>query len=148
VTGANEQRWTDRLHLRRLTEDDLAGVGELEGSEEVVRGYLADWASDSLGYWAVERNGTLIGVAGLRFLTFHLRETWNLYARFAPHAWGRGYALEVVEEALVVAQEQSQNLPVVARTNEPYGFSLAERAGLTRRKDLDRDGLEVHVTHW
>jgi hypothetical protein len=48
------------------------------------------------------------------------------------------------------AQEQSARLPVVARTKPEnvHGFTLAERAGLTRRKDLDRDGLEVHVTHW
>lgn len=160
-----EQRWTDQLHLRRIVESDVRQIALLERdpavnahpdvpteeeSEATVRGYLAHWASDSLGYWAVERNGALVGVAGLRFMTFHLRDTWNLYYRFAPAVWGRGYALEAVEEALVVAQEQSARMPVVARTrpgNAP-AFALAQRAGLTRRKDLDRDGLETHVTHW
>ena len=161
----SEERWTDRLHLRRITEDDVTQIALLERdpavnthrtppteqeSEDAARGYLADWAGDGLGYWAVERNGSLIGVAGLRFMTFHLRDTWNLYYRFAPFAWGRGYALEAVEAALETALEQSQKMPVVARTRpgNTHAFALAERAGMTRRKDLDRDGLEVHVTHW
>ena len=146
----SEERWTDRLHLRRITEDDVDEIALLEGDPVLVRGYLADWAGDGLGYWAVERNGSLIGVAGLRFMTFHLRDTWNLYCRFVPHAWGRGYALEAVEAALEAAQEQSQRMPVVARTEpgDTHAFGLAERAGLLRRKDLDRDGLEVHVSHW
>ena len=145
-----EQRWTDRLFLRRIVEADADEIGLLTGDPELLTGFLADWAGDGVGCWAVERNGALIGVCGLRFLTFHLRDAWDLYALFAPVAWGRGYALEAVQEALVVALEQSARLPVVARTSpeNAHGFALAERAGLTRRKDLDRDGLEVHVTHW
>lgn len=145
-----EQRWTDRLHLRRPTEDDLAPMAAIGVPEPVLRQCLADWAGDGLGYWAVERGGELIGLAGLRFLTFHLRDTWDLHYCFAPRAWGRGYALEAVNEALAVAQEQSQKMPVVARTppGDRHAFGLAERAGLTRRKDLDRDGLEVHASHW
>ena len=139
----NEERWTDRLHLRVPREADLAAL-DLDAEP------LSGWTADGLGYWAVDRNGALIGVGGLRFMTFHLRDTWDLHCRLLPHAWGKGYALEVVEEALVVAGEQSQRMPVVARTapDDRYGSGLAERAGLTRRKDLDRDGLEVHVTHW
>lgn len=144
----SEQRWTDRLHLRRPTEDDLEPMTAIGVPESVVRQCLADWAGDGLGYWAVERGGELIGLAGLRFLTFQLRDTWDLHYWFAPNAWG--YALEAVNEALAVAQEQSQKMPVVARTTpgDVHAFGLAERAGLTRRKDLDRDGLEVHASHW
>ena len=158
-----EQRWTDRLHLRRLTEQDVDAVAALEvdpalnaeqSTPEQARTsaerYVADWSADGLGYWAVERHGTLIGVAGLRFMTFRLREVWNLYYRFDSEAWGRGYALEAVQEALLVAQEQSQTLPVVARLrpDNAYARRLAERAGLLRRQDLDLDGRQVFVTHW
>ncbi|MGZ6825980.1 MAG: hypothetical protein ACXVGH_04250, partial [Mycobacteriales bacterium] len=70
--------------------------------------------------------------------------------RFDASAWGRGWALEAVHEALVVAQEHSARMPVVARTrpDDAHGAGLAERAGLERRKDLDRDGLETRVSHW
>ncbi|MCU1594862.1 MAG: putative acetyltransferase [Frankiales bacterium] len=146
MSEGNEQRWTDRLHLRRPAAADIEALVGPDQAAACAR----DWASDGLGYWAVERNGQLIGVCGLRFLTFHLRDTWDLHATFVQHAWGRGYALEVVEEALVVAKEQSANLPVVARTrpDDAHGFGLAERAGLIRRKDLDRDDLQVHCSHW
>jgi RimJ/RimL family protein N-acetyltransferase len=146
----SEQRWTDRLFLRRPVEQDAAEIAVLTGDPESPAAFLADWAGDGMGCWAVERNGLIIGLAGLRFMTFHLRDSWDLYACFAPIAWGRGYAIEAVEEALAVALEQSARLPVVARTapENAHGFALAERAGLTRRKDLDRDGLEVHVSHW
>jgi RimJ/RimL family protein N-acetyltransferase len=157
-----EQRWTDRLHLRRPVEADLAQLAALErepGSGPVptaaqadatARGYLATWAADGMGCWVLEHRGRLVGVAGLRFMTFHLRDSWDLHCRVTRACWGRGYALEAVHEALLVAQEHSARLPVVARTppGSPHAFALAERAGLVRRPDLDRDGLEVHVSHW
>ncbi len=153
-----EQRWTDRLHLRALTELDVVAVAALEHEAGITaspdqaraRDHVQDWASDGMGGWALEHNGRLVGVAGLRFLTFHLRSTWDLRVCITPSGWGRGYALEAVQEALVVAQEHSSRMPVIARTRlgATHAFDLAERAGLVRRKDLDRDDLEVHVTHW
>jgi ribosomal-protein-alanine N-acetyltransferase len=156
-----EQRWTDRLHLRRPTEEDVAALVAFEvashdgalteqAATEQVRGYLAQWSGDGLGYWVVEHHGRLVGVAGLRFMTFHLRDAWNLAYRFERSTWGRGYALEAVQEALVVALEHSARMPVVARTRpgDTHAARLADRAGLERRKDLDRDGLETRVTHW
>jgi RimJ/RimL family protein N-acetyltransferase len=149
IDGAVEQRWTDRLLLRRPTPDDVEALTAVTGQQQ-AQAVLAQWSADGLGPWLVEHHGRPVGVAGLRYVTFHLRPAWQLEACFARSAWGRGWALEAVQEALVVAQEHSARMPVVARTRpeDAHGAGLAERAGLLRRKDLDRDGLETRVSHW
>ena len=162
-----EQRWTDRLHLRRVTLDDTealvgietdpagnayrpGGPPSAEEAEQHVRDYVAQWSADGVGYWAVEHHGTVVGVAGLRFMVFQLRDCWNLYYRFAPRTWGRGYATEAATEAVAMAIEHVPRLPVVARTraDNPAALRVAEAAGLERRPDLDGDGFVVFVSHW
>ena len=162
-----EQRWTDRLHLRRVSLDDTAalvpietdplahahrpgGPPSTEEAEQHVRDYVAQWSADGMGYWAVEHHGTVVGVAGLRFMVFQLRDCWNLYYRFAPQAWGGGYATGAATEAVRLAIEHVPRLPVVARTraDNPAALRVAEAAGLERRPDLDGDGFVVLVSHW
>lgn len=162
-----EQRWTDRLHLRPVTLDDIAavvaietdpragahrpgGACSVEEAEQHVRDYVAQWSADGLGYWAVEHRGRLVGVAGLRFTVFALRDCWSLYYGFAPDVWDRGYATEVATEAVALAIERVPRLPVVARTRpgDVAAQRVAESAGLERRPDLDADGLVAFVSHW
>lgn len=167
MTETLDDRWTSRLHLRRITLDDVAAIAAIESdpraqahrpdgpvtSEQghrIARGYVAQWGSDSLGYWAVEVRGTLIGVAGLGFMTFTLQDCWNIYARFSPDVWGLGYATEAVEQAMELAFTHTPRLPVVARVrpDDVRGMKLAVGAGLERRPELDRDGLQTLVSHW
>lgn len=162
-----DQRWTDRLHLRPVTLDDLdaivaletgpradahgpAGPPSAEEAEQLARGYVAQWSGDGLGYWAVELRGRLIGIAGLRFNVFQLRDCWELYYRFAPDVWRRGYATEAAIEAVALAIARVPRLPVLARTrpDDVAGQGVAEAAGLERHPDLDADGLIAFVTHW
>lgn len=145
-----EQRWTDRLHLRPVTVEDSAAIVAIGESEQDVRDYVAQWSGDGLGYWAVELRGRLVGVAGLRFGVFRLRDCWNLYYRFATDVWGRGYATEAATEAMAVAIDRVPRLPVVVRTrpDNVAAQRVAEAAGLERRPDLDVDGDLVLVSHW
>lgn len=62
--------------------------------------------STGLGYWAVEFDGKVVGVAGVRPLVFRERECWNLYYWFAPDGWGKGLAAEAAGEAAAVAEAQ------------------------------------------
>jgi RimJ/RimL family protein N-acetyltransferase len=145
-----EQRWTDRLHLRPVSVDDTAAIVAIGESEQDVRDYVGQWSGDGLGYWAVEHRGRLVGVAGLRFGVFQLRDCWQLYYCFAADVRGRGYATEAALEAVAVAIDRVPRLPVVARLppENVAARRVAEGAGLVRWRQLDADGLLAFVSHW
>lgn len=163
----DERRETGRLLLRPLELADLHAVFQIESDPatnenrpggaptqselaDYLRTVVSDWETREVGYWAVEHDGALIGVCGLRPMELQGVPCWNLYYRFSPVAWGRGLAAEAAREALAFAEEQRPRLPVVARTrpaNEP-AKKVALRAGLARREDLDADGFEVFAADW
>lgn len=160
-----EQRWTDRLYLRRLVAADEDAVVALESdpatyaheepptaeqARERFAGFLGQWAGDGVGYWAVEVRGTLVGTAGLRFQVWRKRECWNLGYRFSPAVWGRGYATEAALEAVQWSFGHVPRLPVVARTHPDNAAAIAVAlgAGLDRHPDLDADGLITLATRW
>lgn len=160
-------RTTARLHLRRLTTADVpvvvalhcdpqtnvhrpGGAPSPEEGEQAVHEFVGGWQEHGVGYWAVEVDGRVVGVAGVRPLEFRGRECWNLYYRFFPDVWGKGLAVEAAREAVVVADALDPARPVVARTrptNYP-ALRVAEAAGLGRRPDLDGDGFVVLARGW
>jgi RimJ/RimL family protein N-acetyltransferase len=75
--------------------------------------------------------GTFLGSAGAAALPF---DAWNLGYRFAPEAWGHGFATEAARASLAAAQEARPRTPVTARV-------LAANAASVRV--LERLGLEV-----
>jgi RimJ/RimL family protein N-acetyltransferase len=166
VTGPAE-RSAARLRLRRPTAGDipvLAGIGadprtnvrrpggspNQRVAEATVRSFIDEWARNGFGYWAVEFEGALVGVAGVRPVDFRNRRCWNLYYRFSPASWGKGLAAEAAREALAAAHARDAAMPVVARTRpaNEAAMRLAERIGMERRADLDGDGFAVFVSHW
>lgn len=151
---------TERLRLRRPTEDDIpalvavssdphtnqhspTGAPSIEESARNVREAIAHWQEYGIGYWAVEHDGQIIGIAGLKAGVLRGREIWNLYYRFTPTAWGQGLATEVAREALAAAQERDQTRMVVARTRPTNAAAqrLALRVGMSRHSELDSDGF-------
>ena len=152
---------TARLTLRRPSPDDLDAVFRIHGDpganlhnpdgpqrtiEEAARllaFFLEHWAEHGFGYWAVEdRSGRVIGFGGVMRLPRDEGDVLNLYYRFEPDAWGRGYATETALAAVELARSLPA-LPVVAKTrpaNEP-AKRVALRAGLERRPDLDGGGF-------
>ncbi|MDN3483218.1 GNAT family N-acetyltransferase [Arthrobacter sp. APC 3897] len=102
------------------------------------------WYRHGFGVWAVstlDDPQTLIGFTGLSHRLVHARPALNLYYRYLPEAWGRGYATEGAREAVRRAEEFLPGLPVVAYTTADNIGSqhTAVAAGLVRREDLDVD---------
>lgn len=107
---------TARLRLRPLRAHDLDAFAAIWADPDVTRhvggaprprdntwlrmlATEGHWRWFGYGYWAVERDGELIGNAG--FATFHRPLDPPLDApeagwAFAAHAWGQGYATEIV----------------------------------------------------
>ena len=86
------------------------------------------------GYWAVRDDceAAVLGIGGILPKTIEGIPVFNLYYRFAPEAWGRGYAAETAIAAIDLAAEQ-QSRPVVAICREANVPSrrVAERVGMT-----------------
>ena len=151
---------TERLRLRRVTIPDLPALTEISTdprtnqhrpggpptraeSQELLRDFVADWDRTGFGYWVVEREGQVIGIAGVRPVSVRGAPCWNLYYRFAPASWGQGFAAEAASAALDVAQQREPERPVVVRTRpaNQAAIRLAQRIGMVRRPDLDWRGL-------
>ncbi|GIG64965.1 GNAT family N-acetyltransferase [Phytomonospora endophytica] len=112
--------------------------------------WRASWTVDGLGYWMVRENceGEVIGVGGVR-RAFLDDPVLNLYYRFRPTSWGRGYAVELALAAIEAARALIPGTPVVAliRPGNHASRKVAERAGLVFDRLVDRHDApsEVYV---
>jgi RimJ/RimL family protein N-acetyltransferase len=163
MTGVIE---TEHLRLRPVIEEDADSVWLLHSdlrtntynpagpmthrsqAEQQAREWVANWAADGHGYWAVEElhvPGVVIGFGGIRAANWRGRQVYNLAYRLAPTVWGKGLAGELVVAAVERWHELGERLPLVAYTTAENIPSqrTALKGGLTRRPDLD----EVTSTH-
>lgn len=115
-------------HFPQLRHADVATT------EEVLARQQRQWDADGLSTWVAraatgEDAGRLLGVGGCS-----VRDgvVWNLSYRFHRHAWGHGYAQELIAAARAAATRRRPDLPVTAYLLEHNTGSrrAAERAGL------------------
>ncbi|MBB2936189.1 RimJ/RimL family protein N-acetyltransferase [Amycolatopsis bartoniae] len=150
---------TERLLLRRLTEADRADVVRIqtdprtnvhhprppdeEESDAKFDSWLDDWATHGFGYLPVRAlSGQVLGVGGLQLRVFGAEEVLNLYYRFLPEAWGRGYATEMAEAVIAWAEEAVPEYPVqisVSVTNQP-SLNVAKRLGFATFAETLHEG--------
>jgi len=85
-----------------------------------------------------------LGFCGLKELRFDERPILNLFYRFAPAAWGNGYATEAATSVVGWAAAHQPDRPVLARVRPDNTAShrVAVRAGLVRAPHLDRAGFD------
>ncbi len=160
---------TERLILRRLRDGDGPAMFVVHGdpatnlynptgpdanlatSEESLQRWLLHWKEYGFGYWAVmlPRTEDILGFGGVMHLTWRNRDVLNMYYRFTPSAWGKGYATELARTAVTLAREHLPQWPVIARTRSENIASIrtAVRAGLLRRPDLDTEHI-VFALGW
>jgi RimJ/RimL family protein N-acetyltransferase len=141
---------TERLILRGFRDGDRAPFAAMNGdplvmehfpatldrvaSDALVDRILDRWRTDGHGLWAVERrdDGAFLGFTGIARLEYlPLPEVgW----RFAPFAWGQGYATEAAEAALGFAFETLRLAEIVSVTTVRNRRSMAvmERLGMHR----------------
>lgn len=82
-----------------------------------------------------------IGITGIRWAIWQGRDVLNIYYRFLPEVWGRGYATEATRAAIDVWRAHLSGHLVMAYTIPANTGSqrTALAAGLKRREDLDAD---------
>ncbi|MCP2166974.1 GNAT family N-acetyltransferase [Goodfellowiella coeruleoviolacea] len=135
ATVLPDQLRTGRLLLARVRQEDLAEVVRVQCDPEANRHnpagpptpaqagaqlaeWLDHWARHGFGYWLVTavEPGTVVGLGGLRRHELDGTPVLNLYYRFSPAAWGKGYAPEMAAAALDWADRALPQLPVVIIT--------------------------------
>jgi RimJ/RimL family protein N-acetyltransferase len=158
---------TPRLVLRRPTPEDLDRLFEIHSDPETYRHlpqsamthidqaaerlaqWIEHWDEHGFGYAAVEpvADPTTIGYAGAFHHSLADRPVLNLYYRFDPAFWGRGYATEAVTAVVEWAGTERPEIPLAARvaTNNAASIALAERVGLTEQDATDPTDPTEHL---
>ncbi|ADO69558.1 GNAT family N-acetyltransferase [Stigmatella aurantiaca] len=164
MTQVFERVTTERLLLRAVHDSDVEAVFALHGDPETSRYsvsgpmrsldaarkqldvWLGDWSSRGIGYWGVERRddpGVAVGFGGLRHKVIDGQQVLNLAYRFAPKAWGSGYATELARAALELAREHLPETPVVAviHPENEASIRVATRLGMRLDRIIDHEGI-------
>ena len=120
---------TERLILRKLTEDDVDNIFLLDSnpdvmkyvgvppvaskaeSEKMVENILGQYDKNGTGRLAVIEKATnkFIGWSGIKLLTNEVNGLKNVYElgyRFLPEFWGKGYATESAKASLELGFNQ------------------------------------------
>ncbi|MBB1244654.1 GNAT family N-acetyltransferase [Streptomyces durbertensis] len=166
VTKGSEQLRTSRLLLRRPTEADVEAIlaihrdpatclhnpsdalTELTEAEELYQRWNDQWSRCGYGYWVARAHDSerQLGFCGIKPMELRGVPILNLFYRFAPSAWGRGYASEAASAVATWASHHVPDLPLIARVRPANTASqrVAVRAGLTRAAHLDGPGYDGH----
>jgi RimJ/RimL family protein N-acetyltransferase len=144
---------TDRLLLRRPSLSDREsiyaihadpmtnqfnphGPATLASSEVMLGEWIAHWENHGYGYWAIcakEAPDRIIGFGGIARQNVVDQLALNLYFRFAPDAWGKGFATEMAASALLLAFTVLGESEVLAkvRSNNLPSRRVLERLGMS-----------------
>jgi RimJ/RimL family protein N-acetyltransferase len=160
---------TPRLLLRDWRDADLASFAALNADPVAMRhfpstlsldetralqqSHAAHIAEHGFGAYvvALRSTGEFLGVCGCKRIPWpHALPTpVEIGWRFAPAAWGQGYATESARAALdhcFAAAKLSAIASFTVQENRP-SWSVMERLGMMRRPDLDFDHPRVPDGH-
>lgn len=146
---------TDRLLLRALGPQDVAGIFELDAdplvhqflgnepicslqqAEATIAQIQIQYERFGIGRWAVieKRSGAFVGWSGLKFVEDDESGHMNYYDvgyRLIPRFWGKGYATESAQEALRYGFEELKLQEIIGTVNELNAASrrVLEKCGL------------------
>ncbi|GAA3011486.1 GNAT family N-acetyltransferase [Actinokineospora diospyrosa] len=150
---------TERLSLRPVTAADLATVLAVQGDPAAarfrpsgpadaaecardLRAWTAHWDEHGFGYWVVEHGGEPVGLGGVQHSEFDGARYLNLYYRFRPPVWGKGFAPEMARAAVDLAAARAAHLPVWIVTtvdNEP-ARRVADKLGFREFRQAEYHG--------
>jgi [ribosomal protein S5]-alanine N-acetyltransferase len=154
---------TDRLVLRPPASADGPSVYRLVGdprtvehnpsdlvrtqqeADALLQGWIRHWHLHGFGYWCIEVIGEstgVIGVCGVKVVSFRSAETLNLLYRLVPEFWGRGYASEAACQVVSWVQREFPGRRIIARVRPANLASqrVAIKARLHHEPALDDGG--------
>ncbi|MBB3381546.1 MULTISPECIES: GNAT family N-acetyltransferase [unclassified Rhizobium] len=156
-------RRTSRLSLRMPEEGDIGFLTALflrpelvahrpdprpDSPEESARRLARDrthWRLHGFGRWAIEAEGQLIGFGGVTVSTEF--EGLNLSYHLHPDNWGKGYATELVTEALAFARGDLRAKRVIGLVR-PVNIAsrhVLEKCGFGFEREVMLHGAPTHL---
>lgn len=152
---------TRRLLLRPLRQQDLPAVVDIQAAREThpyerapatpaqARDRFAiwrqHWAAYGYGYVAVVEadSNSVVGIGGMQERDLEGERVLNLYYRFLPAAWGKGYATEMARALLEWAHRELPERAVVVITNVDNlpARRVADKLGLRQYRQGDYEGV-------
>jgi len=117
-------------------------VPDMGESAAMLNQWMAHWREHGFGFWAVaaaEAPDLVIGFGGTNLKPIAGTTRFNLYYRFAPAAWGKGYASELGEAALANAFDalSAPAVHAVVRPDNAPSIRVLERLGMERVGEVD-----------
>jgi ribosomal-protein-alanine N-acetyltransferase len=151
---------TTRLSLRRPTPADIDAIFAVHSDPLACAHNLSDalatreeaeglyqrwdnhWRRFGFGYWVVCESAVTLGFCGVKFMRLPERQVLNLFYRFDPVAWGRGFASEAATAVVrwVTAHVPDHQTIARVRPDNVASQRVAVNAGLTRASHLDTEG--------
>lgn len=151
---------TTRLSLRRPTPADVDAIFAVhsdplacahnlsdalatrEEAEDLYQRWDNHWHRHGFGYWVVCESAVPRGFCGVKFMRLPERQVLNLFYRFAPAAWGKGFASEAATAVVrwVTAHVPDQQVIARVRPDNVASQRVAVNAGLVRASHLDTEG--------
>ena len=126
-------------------------VPDLSHAEADMTGKLAGWDANGFGTWAVclqAQPDRVIGFGGLAHKLYGQTERVNLGYRFAPSAWGCGYATELAAQALETARQlRLDQVWGTVRENHLASRRVLEKVGMVRHSRVP-DPRGVPASLW
>ncbi|MBK1894621.1 GNAT family N-acetyltransferase [Chryseobacterium paridis] len=150
---------TERLILRKPEKEDFErffeinkdpqtnlynpnGPMSLEKAENTFNRMLEHWNQNNFGGWAVlekENPEKIIGFGGLSYKMYGEDEKLNLGYRFAPEAWGKGYATEFSKKTIDFGFNNLDKKEIfgVVRPDNIASIKVLEKAGMEQTGKLN-----------
>jgi [ribosomal protein S5]-alanine N-acetyltransferase len=139
-----------RIHCDPLTNQFNPAPFSKEQVEGFVTRWSNDWIEKGIGYWAVSEVSapeTVIGFSGVRNAHMVDVDSFNLYFRFAPSAWGKGYASEVGRVALNAAfsDASAQHVRAMTRPFNTPSIKTIKAVGLKLNREVSDHPGGAHL---
>lgn len=117
-------------------------VANVALAESHIKKIIAHWDTYGFGLWKISLSGNpgnIIGFGGLSHKMYGTTDRINLGYRFAPNAWGKGYATELCLAAIRYGFE-ALSLEEIFAVVRPYNLAsirVLEKSGLQLAGQLD-----------
>lgn len=158
---------TDRLILRKMTQDDYTSLCSILQDADVMYAYahafsaseVQDWLDrqlrryqdDGVGLWAVilKETGELIGQCGLTFQDCNGRQVLEAGYLFQKAFWHRGYATEAAAACRDYAFEslQADGVFSLIRDSNFPSQAVAKRNGMELRGQFTKHYYDIAMPH-
>ncbi|CAH0139913.1 GNAT family N-acetyltransferase [Chryseobacterium sp. WG14] len=129
------ERFFEINHDPKTNMHNPSGPMSLEKAEDTFARMLDHWEKHNFGGWTiVEKHNpeNSIGFGGLSYKLYGEEEKLNLGYRFAPEAWGKGYATEFTKKAIDFGCNDMNKEEIfgIVRPDNIASIKVLEKAGM------------------